>query len=250
MNYAIADSANLRLKNKTTGNIDLYTPYANNTSTEFTSQQLYANAKGTRSVRFDYDKQGKLNCEFEVFDLKWISILLGGTWAAGVTNIAQRDVLYASAANKITLSATPKAGSLAIFKLKADKVGHDQPQVLGTPASEPNSYSISLLEVTLNATTAPTGTAFVAYYLKDSAATAETISIKSSEYPVSYEVIGDTMMTRKHDGVTEYIQFNCPNAKPLGNLTITMQKTGATNISAIFDLFPDENDSMMTITKL
>jgi len=249
-NYAIADAANLRLKEKSTGNIVLSTPYANTTTAEFSSEQVYANAKGSRAVRFDYNKQGKLTCEFEVFDLKWISILLGGAWSTGVVDIAQKDVLSASATNTITLTGTPNASSLAIFKLQADNIGHDAEQTVGTPGTTPNTYSISGTTVTLNATTAPEGTKFVCYYLKDSAATAETLNIKSTEFPVSYEVIGDTMMARKYDGVTEFVQFKCPNAKPLGNITITMQASGVTNISAVFDLFPNEDNDMMILTKL
>ena len=249
-NYAISDSANLRIREKSTGNIVLYTPYANNTSAEFTSEQVYANAKGARAVRFDHNKQGQLMCEFEVFDLKWIAILLGGSWSTGVVSVAQRDVLTASGTNTITLTGTPKSGSLAIFKLKADNLEHDVEQVLTTATLAANKYTITGSVVSLFADSAPAGTKFVAYYLKDSASTAETISIKTDEYPVSYEVIGDTMMARKHDGVTEFIQFKCPNSKPLGNLTLTMQKGGVTNLSATFDLFGDENNDMMVLTKL
>ena len=190
-NYAIADAANLRLKEKSTGNIVLSTPYANTTTAEFSSEQVYANAKGSRAVRFDYNKQGKLTCEFEVFDLKWISILLGGAWSTGVVDIAQKDVLSASATNTITLTGTPNASSLAIFKLQADNIGHDAEQTVGTPGTTPNTYSISGTTVTLNATTAPEGTKFVCYYLKDSAATAETLNIKTTEFPISYEIIGE-----------------------------------------------------------
>lgn len=65
-NYAISDSANFYLKEKKTGQIALYTKYANSTSTEFTSEQIYANAKGTRAVRFDYNKQGTMTVALEV----------------------------------------------------------------------------------------------------------------------------------------------------------------------------------------
>lgn len=249
-NYAISDAANLRIKEKSTGNIVLRTPYANTTTAEFSSEQVYANAKGARAVRFDYNKQGTLTCEFEVFDLKWISIMLGGSWSTGVVDVVQTDILYADATNKITLTSTPKAGSLAIFKLQVDKVSHGAEQTLGTPATNEDEYSITDLEVTLNLTSAPQGAAFVAYYLKDSASTAETLHIKTDEFPISYEVIGDTMMARKHDGVTEFVQFKCPNAKPLGNVTLTMQAGGVTALSAVFDLFGDENNDMMVLTKL
>ena len=250
MNYAISDAANLRIKENDSGNIALYTPYANQTNAEFTSSQVYANAKGSRAVRFDHDKQGQLMCEFEVFDLKWLSIILGASSSEGTVDIAQRDVLTANASNTVTLTDTPKTGSLAIFLLEEDNVSHGTEQTLTTGTLEANKFTISGDVVTFFADSVPEGTKVVAYYLKDSVATAEQYSIKADEYPVSYEVIGDAMMKRKHDGVTEYIQFNCPNATPIGELTISMEAGGITNLSVNFDLFGDANNDMMLITKL
>lgn len=249
-NYSFSDSANLTIKSNTTNNIVLYTPYANDTSLEFSSDQVYANAKGARAVRFDHNKQGKLTTELEVFDLQWISILLGGSWAEGVVDISGRDSLTASATNTIELSATPKTGSLVIFSLKADNIAHKTKQTVGTPATNVDEYSISDTTVTLNSTTAPEGTAFVAYYLKDSESTAETIHIKTNEFPVSYEITGDAMMARKHDNVIEYVQYTLPNAKPLGNITLSLKAGSVTSLSAVFDLFGDENNDMAVITKL
>jgi len=249
-NYAISDSANLRLREKSSGNIVLYTPYANNTTSEFSSEQVYANAKGARAVRFDYNKQGKLTCEFEVFDLRWISILLGGSWKDGSVSLNVREVLTANASHTLTLTEAPLPGSLAVFKLKSDKLSHDQEQVLAENTTAENTYTMADKVITLNSTTGTEGEVFVVYYLKASDATSETIHIKTNDYPVSYEVVGDTMMVRKHDGVTEFIQFTCPNAKPQGALTLTMQAGGVTSLSAVFDLFGDENDDMMVITKL
>ncbi len=183
-NYAISDAANLTLKENSTKNIVLYTPYANTTNMEFSSEQVYAMAKGSRAVRFDYNKTGQLVCELEVFDLKWISILLGGAWATGAVEIAKREVLTVSGTNTVTLASTPTTGSLAVFKLKADNLSHDVEQTAGTPASNPNEYSISTDTITFNSTSCPENTKVVVYYLVDSEATAETIEIKSTDFPV------------------------------------------------------------------
>lgn len=248
-NYAISDSANFHLKNNETKQIELYTKYANSTTAEFTSEQVYALAKGSRAVRFDYNKQGTLNVSLQCFDLKWISILLGGTWNKGAESIAQRDVLIADATNQITLTASPETGSLVIYKLAEDNIGHLEEQTEGDPTNE-NEYSIAGDVITLNTTTAPEGAKFVAYYLKDSDVTAETIHIKTDEYPVSYEIFGKTMLKRKDNNTIEYIKFRCPNAIPQGQMTFTMEAGGVTTVEANFDLFGDSNDDMMVITKI
>jgi len=252
MSHAISDAANLTLIDNTTGTVVLYTPYANKTSIEFTSEQVYAHAKGVRAVRFDHGKSGKLDCEFEVFELKFISVLLGGSWTPGKVDIATREFFTVDTTPAIVLGADPKDKSLALFKLKADEIAHEMELVLDT-ADEgvaEGKYKISGKNITLNATTCPKGTLIAAYYMKDSLVTAERLAIKADEYPVSYTVIGDTMMKQKHTGVNEYIQFQCNNSKPLGQLTFTLEAGGVTNIVATFDLFGDASNNLMTITKL
>lgn len=249
-NYAISDSANLTLKNKATGNIELYTPYANKTSLEFSSDQVYANAKGSRAVRFDYNKQGTMNAEFEVFDLRWLSILLGGSWKTGADTQWVREVLTINASNTADLTDEPTVGSLALFTLETDLLAHKTEQTVGTPATNEDEYSIATKTVTFNATSCPENTKVVAYYYKASTATTEVFEIKTVDFPVAYEIIGQTMMTRKDNGVTEYIEFNCPNAKPQGAATVTMEAGGVTTLSAVFDLFGDASDNMCVIKNL
>jgi len=249
-NYAISDAANLTVIDKATSNILLYTPYANQTSLEFSSEQVYANAKGARAVRFDYNKQGTMTAEFEVFDLKWLSILLGGSWATGADTEWVREVLTVDGSQEATLTDAPTAGSLVIFLLEADLLAHGTEQTVGTPATNPDEYSIVTQTLTMNATSCPEGTQIVAYYYKASAATTEKFEIKFDDYPTSVEIIGQTMMARKDTGVTEYVEFNCPNAKAQGNATITMEAGGVTSLSAVFDLFQDENNNMCVIKNL
>ena len=45
--YGMKDAANLTLVNKKTGNIDLFLDYANATSSEWTSERVFATKKGT-----------------------------------------------------------------------------------------------------------------------------------------------------------------------------------------------------------
>ncbi len=253
MHTAISDAANLTLINNTTGNVELYTPYANKTNIEFSSEQIYALAKGVRAVRFDYGKTGKLDCEFEVFELKFISILLGGAWTKGKYEYAIRETQTVSSTNTITLDNTPKTDSLAIFKVnKDDMYVHDEEQTayIGTDDIPVNKYKIADKVVTFNATSCPKDTKVVAYYLLDTVKDTERLEIKEDEYPDSYTVIGDAMLARKADGVKEFIQFKCGNAKPLGQLTLTLEAGGVTNLVATFDLMADGYGNFMTITKI
>lgn len=263
-NYAISDAANLTLIDNKSKNIVLYTKYANQTNLEFTSDQIYAMAKGVRAVRFDHNKAATMNCEFEVFDLKWLSVLLGGSWKKATDLAVREEIVIAGVEDvptltDIKLSGEPVAGSLSIFKLLEDGVGHgDELPVKSTGEGAPLVYyeiTDNKISITDDITT-PTiaiGDKFVAYYIKEldsSTTAAEVIEIKTDEYPVAYTIIGDTMMKQKHSNVMEYIQFKCGNATPRGAVTLTMQAGGVTTLSAVFDLMGDADNNFVTITKL
>lgn len=249
-NYANTKVAVITLIDNKTKNYVLRTNKANSTNIDITSDQVYAKAQGIDAVKFDHNRKGTLTINLEVFDLKWMSILLGGSWVTGVTDVHQTDILKADATNKITLSAEPKTGTLAIFKLLEDNLGHDTEQTLGEPATNEDTYSITGQEITLNATTAPEGTAFVAYYFKDSNTDAAQLSIKTNVYPGGYTIIGVTEMKAAHNNVPEYFEFVAKNASPQSQFNLSMEGGTPTSLSIVFDLMSDEEGDMLKITKL
>lgn len=248
-NYGIKDAANLTVINKSTGKVFLYTPYANTTTNEWTSSQTYANAKGSRAIRWDHDKQSTLVVNMEVFDLKWLAMLAGSNWETGAADIFKREVLVASS-GKLTLAAAPKAGSLSVYKLAVDNVSHGDEQLPGTPATDEDTYSISAQELTLNAASAPDGAKFVVYYQTASAATASKISFKAEKYPESYEIIADAMIRSKETGVDEYVQMRFGNTRPIPNFTITMDAANVSSLEITFDVFADEHGDHATYTAI
>jgi hypothetical protein len=248
MKYGIKDAANLTIKKKSDGSIFLYADYANVTTNDWTSDSVYAKSKGVDAIRWDGNKKSTLQVDMETYDLKWLSMLSGADWIVGATNILKRDVLTADATNKVNLSAVPTAGSLAIFLLESDNVTNGEEQTVGTPATTVNTYSITEKAVTLNATSCPTGTKVVAYYLSTSGATAKKIEFKYDKFPENFDIYGDTMIRAQETGVDSFVQIHYPNTKPQANFSITMDASNPTNLSIKFDLFPDSNGDMATYT--
>ncbi|REK76307.1 hypothetical protein [Paenibacillus paeoniae] len=250
MNYGIKDAANLTIRKKSDKGIFLYTPYANVTTNEWTSDQVYANVKGSRAIRWDNNKQGKLTVSLEVFDLKWLAMLAGADWSKGKTDMFVRKELTADAANSITLPSTPKAGSVSIFQLLDDKVTHAEEQLVGDPTQNENEYSLTGQKITLNAATAPENAVFVVYYQAETAVTAKTLEIKANKHPEAFEIIGDTFIRPKDGGEDEFVQMFYPNARPVSNFTITMDSGNVTNLEIVFDLFPDADQNLAVYTLL
>lgn len=247
--FGIKDAANLTIKNKTDKKIFLYADYATATTNEWTSENVYAKSKNVNAIRWDYGKTGSLKLSFEIFDLKFLSMLAGSDFVTGATDISVREVFTVSTGNKITLGSTPKTGSLLIYTLDEDGLTNIKEQVLGTPASTQDTYSISSLEVTLNATSCPVGSKVVAYYIKTSTATAKTLTVNADKFSKNFEIVADTLI-RATDGDDQFVQITYLNAKPKSNWSITMSASDITTLEIEFDLLKDSSSSDMATYKI
>lgn len=248
--FGAKDSANFTIKKKSDGKVFLFADYATTSTNEWTSDSVYALSKSTRAIRWDSNKQSTLKATLEIFDLKWLSMLTGSEFVTGATNILAREVLTSSATNTITLTDTPKTGSLQVFLLESDKLTNGEEQILGTPASTINTYSITDKVITLNATSAPEGTGLVVYYIKDSEATAKVMHIEANKFPFAVEIYADTMI-RDTDQQDKFVQLHYLNAKAKGNFTLTMSANDITKLEIEFDLFKDStSEDMATYTIL
>ena len=123
-------------------------------------------------------------------------------------------------------------------------------QLVGV-ATTADKYSIAGQTITLNTTTTFMDNAgfIVCYYLSDSLATAQTLSVKVNDFPANFSIYGDTMI-RSTDGNDSVIQFNIPNCKPKLSLDLSFSADNVTKLSVEWDMFADANGNMFTFTIL
>lgn len=242
--FGIKDSANLTVISNATNKVVLYANYCNKTDISFTANTVYAMKKGVKAIGWDNQREGSLATEFQVFDLKWLGLLMGSEFTTGITTLNKREVLSVTSASA-TLAAAPKAGSLTIFKLDTDGITQLVEQTVGTPATTPNTYSVAGTAVTLNATTWATDGKIVAYYLVDSEATAQTFKVTATDFPSGYTIIGDTKI-KSDSNVEKMVQFRMNNVKPKSNMTLSMNSDDVTTLSIEWDIFADTNNDMFT----
>lgn len=247
MQYAIKDACDVFLLNRSNRKPVLYSDYANSTNLAFTSERTFARAKGVNKIAFDHNREGSFSMEFEVFDLAWLSVLLGATDAKETRSFIEREVLTVEAMNKVSLANEPKTGSLAIFTLDRDKRTHLVEQTLGETATEPETYSITGKDITFNATSCPEGTLVVAYYMLDNETPTRTFRIASDKFAENYVIIGKTEIKNEF-GELEFMDLEITNCIPKSDIEITMSTDGVTNLSAEFDLLADENNEMAIIS--
>lgn len=243
--YGIKDCANLTLFEKATGQVALFSDYANVSTNEWTAERVYANSKGTRSIAWDYDRQGTLAVEMEVFDLKWLALVAGSEIKEGEESIAKREIVRVGADKKATLTGSPVEGSIQVVKVGADEVEH-----IGSPLVEVESAPVAKQfmatgsEITF-ATDAVEGEAFAVYFLVlDSAV--KTIEINAEKFPKTFEIVADALIRERESGKDEFVQIKYANARPQSNFTVTMSATEPTNLQVTFDLFPDKDKNLAT----
>jgi len=243
MLYGIKDSANLQIISQLTSKPVLYSNYAKTSSIDFTSDAVYAYNKTTKAIRWDKNREGTFKTEMEIFETKMLSILFGTSISSKTMSIAKREVLAVQAGGAgASLLVAPKAGSLAIFTLNADMVSQGVEQTAGTPATTPNTYSVSTLALTFNATTFANAGYVVAYYLVDSAVSSFTVDNVS--FPGGYKIYADSAL-RGTDQADKFVQYQLLNVKPKSNASITMDSDNVCKLSIEWDILADSAGNMM-----
>lgn len=243
--YGIKDCANLTLFDLATGKPVLYSDYANVSTNEWSAERVYANSKGVRAIAWDYDRQGTLQVEMEVFDLKWLSVLAGSDMVEGESQIAKREIVRVGASKTATLSGSPVKGSVQVVPVGIDEVEHigdPLEEVTGTVGS--GQFSVTGNTITF-ASDAVEGTQYAVYYLVNDSQT-KTITISADKFPKAFRVVADALIREKETGKDEFVQIEFPNARPQSNFTITMSATEPTNLQVTFDLFPNKDKAIAT----
>ncbi len=241
--YGIKDSANVTIKKKSDGSIFLYADYATTSTNEWKASNVYAKSKDVNAIRWDYGREGTLKLEFEIFDLKLISMLVGSEFKTGSNNIYTREVLNVSSGHTITLTETPIESSLQVFKLDSDGITNLAELTVGDPSASETQYSISDKTITLNETAFKEGDKISVFYIKPSSESRQLV-INADKFAENFEVIGDTYI-RGTDGVDEFVQIDFLNCKPKSNFTISMSASQVTKLSIEFDILKDTKSSDM-----
>jgi len=235
--YGIKDSANLTLFSKKTGKPVLYSDYCNQTSLNMTADTVYAMKKTARAISWDTSKEGTLTMEMQVFDLKWIALLMGSLeeLSAAPTSIAwaKREILTAASAGAaMTIEGgTPEADSLTVYKLGKDGIS------LGDEVAA-TGYDLSGDSLTV------TGSAkdekFCVFYLTN-LANSRKFTVSGDKYPTGYRVVFDTMI-RDTDQQDHFVQFDFYNLRPKAQMELTMSAEDVCTLSVEWDVLVDNEN--------
>lgn len=226
--YGIKDSANLTLFSKKTGKPVLYADYCNQTSLNMTADTVYAMKKTARAISWDTAKEGTLTMEMQVFDLRWIALLMGSldlddpATAPQTLDWARREVLTITTAGSATLKDAPKANSLTLYKLMPDGI------TLGAEVeATANDKALTIAD-------AKVGDKYCAFYLTP-VENSRKFTVYGDKYPQGYRVVFDTQI-RDTDQQDHFVQFEFFNLRPKAQIELTMSAEDVCTLSVEWDV--------------
>ena len=231
--------------------------YAKTTNIAVTSERIdVTGGQGNyQIIGLDHSKKTALNVMLPIASLETIAIKLGRSVSTGATTHASNGerLTTAGATPTVTLSATPTSGTLVVYTV-ANERDLDTLQTAGTPASTPNEYSISGLEITLNATTAPAGTKIFVSYDYTSGANAENLKITANDFPQFITLRGRGILEDDQSRSRIPVSFKIYKAKVRADFELTMANDAATEVAFDCDCYTirDSNGDRVSVemTKL
>ena len=239
MQYAIKDAANVTFYDRSQNNNVpvLYSDYLNTFSLSLSEETIFAKAKGSNKISFSSPKTGELKTGAEVIEEKYLAILLGSNLEKEqAVDVAERKVVVLGDDLEVDVKGA-MPGTISMFTVERDKRTHID--------------EVSFTEMDGVATIddgAMPGDGIVVYYLKQ-VPNAKKITVFSKSKAQNFRIHGTTVITNEF-GEEEMMQIEVFNAKPQGNLEISLDAENVASFETTFDILSDENNRMVELTLL
>lgn len=239
MAFALKDACNVLITSRSTNKPFLYADYLNSCSLSVSSEPVFARAKGVNKITFNGAKTGTFTMETEIFEIKYLALILGGAVSKEAGNFAKRHVGTLTEEGKITLPEVPVAGSISAFVLGRDGKEHVE-EIAVVPTAEGKELTFAGLDESKGK--------IAVYYLTE-VPEATKIKVNDDVDSESFKIEGITAI-RNEFNEDELFQLRIFNAKPQTNAELTMSSENVSNFSATFDLMVDENNEMIELLML
>ena len=181
--------------------------------------------------------------ETEIFELKYLALILGGKVSKDAGKFAKRHVGSVDSQGKIILPEKPITGSITTFVLGRDNKEHIK-EITIVPSVDNSTNTL-----TYTGSGAPTQDNKIAIYYLTEVPNATKISVTDEVNSDAFKIEGITAI-RNEFNEDELFQLRIFNAKPQTNAELTLSAENVSSFSATFDLMVDENNEMIELLML
>lgn len=209
--------------------------FANVSTTELTGESVFAyGGKGhPKRVQFAGERGGTITIETQIQTVKLWQLITGGEISNNAKFVTRVEATVGAGGTAITLSDTPAAGSVVVYKADDD-------------CGEELACTVAGSSVTL--TTALTeGAKVIVYYMREVTGGVQRISIKSTSFPRNFTVYGDTIMKTEDDEILPY-KITAYKCVPQSNMSLSFSNTGDPgSLTITCDLMADRDNNMLDL---
>lgn len=209
--------------------------FANVTTTELTGESVFAyGGKGhPKRVQFAGERGGTITIETQMQTVKLWQLITGGEVTKSARFVTRVETSVDDAGTDITLTDTPAAGSVVVYKADDD---------CGT------ELACTVTDNTVTLTAALTaGDKVIVYYMKEVTDGVQRINIKSTSFPKNFIVYGDTVMKTEDDELLPY-KLTAYKVAPQSNMSLSFSNNGDPgSITITCDLMADSDNNILDL---
>ena len=234
--YASRDCGVFELTNLATQKKSLRIDYANTVTVSITADTVKAKKRGKDAITFANPMQGTLEAEIQVYPFELFSIFGDGTITEGGLR-AEMKTITATEAGKLTLSESPKEGTIYVYE-KGDVGGT---QIEGSVAEK--VFTATTLDKIAK------GKKYdVSYIIEDN--TMSLVKINDNQQLADFRVDAEINQKSEQGDVTP-LHITCYKATPQRNIELAFVAEGdPITLKITFDLMTDADDEFVDVYQI
>lgn len=209
--------------------------FCNTTTAGFSADAIYANKKGAKDIKFDNPLEGTMKLNFQVHPFQIYALYSDGEIETSAL-IARRENVTGAAEGKLTLTNTPKAGTVYA-------VDPDTGKIIEGTVSEKEFTATTTSEI-------KEGTTYEVSYLEEKTAGVKKISFNNKKTPKDFFIQMETV-DKDEKGNLVPVRITAYKASPNRTLDLSFSSDGdPAEIEIELSVLQNEDGDVMDIIEI
>lgn len=209
--------------------------FCNTTTAGFSADAVYANKKGAKDIKFDNPLEGTMKLNFQVHPFQIYALYSDGEIETSAL-IARRENVTGAAEGKLTLTNTPKAGTVYA-------VDPDTGKIIEGTVSEKEFTATTTSEI-------KEGTTYEVSYLEEKTAGVKKISFNNKKTPKDFFIQMETV-DKDEKGNLVPVRITAYKVSPNRTLDLSFSSDGdPAEIEIELNVLQNEDGDVMDIIEI
>ena len=235
LNMANRQCCNVHILDYSTMKPWMLVDFCNTTTAGFSADAVYANKKGAKDIKFDNPLEGTMKLNFQVHPFQIYALYSDGEIETSAL-IARRENVTGAAEGKLTLTNTPKAGTVYA-------VDPDTGKIIEGTVTEKEFTATTTSEI-------KEGTTYEVSYLEEKTAGVKKISFNNKKTPKDFFIQMETV-DKDEKGNLVPVRITAYKASPNRTLDLSFSSDGdPAEIEIELSVLQNEDGDVMDIIEI